>query len=122
MPGQHHRSQALPWALVPGGAVGALIRYAAADTWPQPHQLLVSTTLTVGVAFTVATFVVARGATGPVLSFVLGVCAGAASLSAYAVLTVSQPALLSIAFLTLTPAAALGGLLLGLLATRAVTR
>lgn len=122
VPGPHRRSRAMPWALILGGAVGAVIRFAAADAWPQPHQQLLSTTVTVGVAFTVATFVVAWGVTGPVPSFVLGVCASAASLSAYAVLTVSQPALLSIAFLTLTPAAATVGLLLGLLAVRAVAR
>lgn len=102
--------------------MGALIRFAAAEVWPQPHQVLISTTVTVGSAFAVATFLVARGATTPLPSFVLGVCASAASLSAYAVLTVSQPPLLSIAFLTVIPAAAIAGLICGLSAMKAMTR
>lgn len=108
--------------MVAGGAVGALIRYAAAQAWPQPPQMLISTTVTVGLAFAVAGFLMTRAATSVLPGFVLGVCAGAASLSAWAVLTVSQPPLLSIAFLTLTPAAAIGGLALGLLTARVVAR
>lgn len=122
MPGRHRRSQAQPWALVVGGALGALIRYALAQAWPQPKQLLISTTVTVGLAFLVATYLMAVGVTSALHSVAVGVCTGAASLSAYAVLTVSQPPKLSIAFLTLTPAAAIGGLLCGLAAARVVAR
>ncbi|PQP51212.1 chromosome condensation protein CrcB [Mycolicibacterium austroafricanum] len=122
MPGRHRRSQAQPWALVVGGALGALIRYALAQAWPQPKQLLISTTVTVGLAFLVATYLMAVGVTSALHSVAVGVCASAASLSAYAVLTVSQPPKLSIAFLTLTPAAAIGGLLCGLAAARLVAR
>lgn len=102
--------------------MGALIRFAAAQAWPQPPHMLISTTVTVGLAFAIAGFLMARAATSALSGFVLGICAGTASLSAWAVLTVSQPPLLSIAFLTLTPAAAIGGLALGLLTVRAVTR
>ncbi len=122
MPGRHRRSQAQPWALVVGGALGALIRYALAQAWPQPKQLLISTTVTVGLAFLVATYLMAVGVTSALHSVAVGVCASAASLSAYAVLTVSQPPRLSIAFLTLTPAAATAGLLCGLVAARLVAR
>lgn len=122
MPGRHRRSQAQPWALVVGGALGALIRYALAQAWPQPKQLLISTTVTVGLAFLVATYLMAVGVTSALHSVAVGVCTGAASLSAYAVLTVSQPPKLSIAFLTLTPTAAIGGLLCGLVAARVVAR
>ncbi|WNG88975.1 chromosome condensation protein CrcB [Mycobacterium sp. ITM-2016-00317] len=122
MPGRHRSSQPHLWAVVAGGAVGALIRYAAAQAWPEPPQMLISTTVTVALAFAIAGFLMTRAATSALPGFVLGVCAGAASLSAWAVLTVSQPPVLSIAFLTLTPAAAIGGLALGLLTARAVTR
>ncbi|MDW5612036.1 chromosome condensation protein CrcB [Mycolicibacterium sp. D5.8-2] len=122
MPGRHRRFQAPPWALVIGGALGALIRYALAQAWPQPKQLLISTIVTVGLAFLVATYLMAVGVTSALHSVAVGVCASAASLSAYAVATVSQPPRLSIAFLTLTPAAAIGGLLCGLVAARLVAR
>ena len=108
--------------MVAGGAVGALIRFAAAQAWPQPPQMLISTTVTVALAFAVAGFLMTRSATSVLPGFLLGVCAGVASLSAWAVLTISQPPLLSIAFLTLTPSAAIGGLALGLLAARVVAR
>ncbi|QZT58447.1 chromosome condensation protein CrcB [Mycolicibacterium austroafricanum] len=122
MPGRHRRSQAQPWTLVVGGALGAVLRFALAQAWPQPKQLLISTTVTVGLAFLVATYLMAVGVTSALHSVAVGVCSGAASLSAYAVLTVSQPPKLSIAFLTLTPAAAIGGLLCGLVAARVVAR
>jgi fluoride ion exporter CrcB/FEX len=122
VPGRHRRSQAQPWALVVGGALGALIRFALAQAWPQPKQMLISTIVTVGLAFLLATYLMAVGVTSALHSVAVGVCAGAASLSAYAVLTVSQPPRLSIAFLTLTPAAAIGGLLCGLVAARVVAR
>lgn len=122
MPGRHRRSQAQPWALVVGGAFGAVLRFALAQAWPQPKQLLISTIVTVGLAFLVATYLMAVGVTSALHSLAVGVCTGAASLSAYAVLTVSQPPKLSIAFLTVTPAAAVGGLLCGLAAARVVAR
>ncbi|WP_275572232.1 chromosome condensation protein CrcB [Mycolicibacterium vanbaalenii] len=122
MPGRHRRSQAQPWALVVGGAFGAVLRFALAQAWPQPKQLLISTIVTVGLAFLVATYLLAVGVTSALHSLAVGVCTGAASLSAYAVLTVSQPPKLSIAFLTVTPAAAVGGLLCGLVVARVVAR
>ena len=122
MPGRHRRSQAQPWALVVGGAFGAVLRFALAQAWPQPKQLLISTTVTVGLAFLVAAYLMAVGLTSALHSLAVGVCVSAASLSAYAVLTVSQPPKLSIAFLTLTQAAAIGGLLCGLAAARVVAR
>ena len=105
-----------------GGAAGALLRYATATTWPLPHQLLVSTTVTAGVAFMVAGYLLATASTSPLRAGVLGLCGSAASLSAYAVLTVSQPPRLSVAFLVATPAVAIGGLLCGLLAARVAAR
>lgn len=111
-----------PLALIVGGTVGALVRYALATTWPLPHQMLVSTILTVGLAFMVAVYLLATNSTSIVASLVLGVCASAASLSAWAILTISQPMRLSLAFLVLTPAAAVGGLLCGLVVARAVAR
>ncbi|CAN3127786.1 Chromosome condensation protein CrcB [Mycobacterium sp. smrl_JER01] len=110
------------WALALGGAGGALIRFALSEAWPRPHQLLVCTLVTVGLAFLVATVVLASGRTSALRAVVLGGCASAASLSVYAVLTVSQPPLLSIAFLTLTPLAAIAGLLAGLGWARKVAR
>ncbi len=90
--------------------------------WPLPHQLLVSTTVTAGVAFMVAGFLLATRSTSALRAGVLGLCGSAASMSAYAVLTVSQPPRLSIAFLVGTPVVAMGGLLCGLLAARVTAR
>ncbi|MDG4664248.1 chromosome condensation protein CrcB [Mycobacterium sp. 236(2023)] len=122
MPGRHRRNQLRPLALIAGGTVGALLRYGLAITWPLPQQMLVSTIVTVGVAFLIAAFVLASGARTALHDVVLGVCGSAASLSAWAVLTISQPMKLSLAFLVLTPAAAIVGLLCGLVVARAVAR
>lgn len=109
-------------ALIVGGTAGALLRYALAITWPHPQQLLVSTVVTVGVAFMIAAYLLATNSTSLLANLILGLCASAASLSAWAVLTISQPMRLSLAFLVLTPAAAVGGLLCGLVVVRAVAR
>ena len=119
VPGRHRRSHAQPVALILGGSAGALLRYALTTTWPLPHEILVTTILTVALAFVVSGYLLATGPASALHFALLGVCGSAASLSTYAVLTVSQPPRLSIAFLTLTPAAAIGGLLCGLLVARA---
>ena len=98
------------------------MRYSAATTWPQPRHLFVSTTVTAAVAFAVAAFLVSTGLTSAVRAAVFGMCTSAASLSAWAALTISQPPRLSIAFLIGTPAAAVIGLLCGLSAARLVAR
>lgn len=105
-----------------GGTVGALVRYATTTTWPLPRHVFLSTTVTAAVAFMVAGFLVAVGLTSALRVAVFGACASAASLSAWAVLTISQPPKLSIAFLIGTPAAAVAGLLCGLMAARMVAR
>ena len=102
--------------------MGALVRYATATAWPLPRHVFVSTTVTAAVAFMVAGFLVAVGLTSALRVAVFGACASAASLSAWAVLTISQPPKLSIAFLIGTPAAAVIGLLCGLLAARVVAQ
>ena len=51
----------------------------------------------------VAGYLLATGSTSTLRAGVLGLCGSVASLSAYAVLTVSQPPRLSIAFLVGTP-------------------
>lgn len=122
MPGRHRKISARPLALIVGGTVGALLRFALATTWPHPHQVLVSTVLTVGVAFMIAALLLATNAASFLAYVVLGFCASAASLSAWAVLTISAPMKLSLAFLIGTPAAAIGGLLCGLVVARAVAR
>ncbi|KRE33780.1 chromosome condensation protein CrcB [Mycobacterium sp. Soil538] len=122
MPGRHHQSPTHTAALIVGGTAGALLRYAIATAWPLPRHVFVSTTVTAAVAFMVAGFLVSVGLASPLRTAVFGVCASAASLSAWAVLTISQPPKLSIAFLVGTPTAAVVGLLCGLLAARAVAR
>ncbi|PRC42678.1 chromosome condensation protein CrcB [Mycobacterium sp. ITM-2017-0098] len=109
-------------ALILGGAAGALLRYALTTTWPYPRQILMTTVLTVGVAFVIAGYLLATGPRSFLHFAVLGLCGSAASLSAYAVLTISQPMRLSLAFLTLTPVAAICGLVCGLLVARAAAR
>lgn len=111
-----------PWALVVGGTIGALIRYGMATWWPLPHHVLISTTVTVGCSFLIASYLLAAGSFSATRSVVLGVCASAASMSAWAVLTISQPMKLSLEFLVGTPAAAVGGLICGLAVARAVSR
>lgn len=98
------------------------MRYAVATTWPRPTQLWASTTVTAAIAFAVAGFIVASGAMSTVRAVLFGLCASSASLSAWSVLTISQPPKLSLAFLIGVPAAALGGLLCGLLAARVAAR
>ncbi len=122
MPGRHQQSRTYTVALVVGGTAGALLRYATATAWPLPRQAFVSTTVTAAVAFMVAGFLVSVGVTSALRAVVFGMCASAASLSAWAVLTISQPPKLSIAFLIGTPAAAVVGLLCGLMAARVVAR
>lgn len=122
MPGRHRPDRFLTVALVVGGTAGALLRYATATAWPQPKQLWVSTTVTAAVASAVAGFIVASGAMSTVRAAVFGLCASAASLSAWSVLTIGQPPKLSLAFLIGVPAAALAGLLCGLLAARVAAR
>ncbi|OKH74699.1 chromosome condensation protein CrcB [Mycobacterium sp. SWH-M1] len=122
MPARHRDARTPTVALVIGGTAGALLRYAVATAWPQPKQLWVSTTVTAAVAFAVAGFIVASGAMSTARAALFGLCASAASLSAWSVLTISQPPTLSIAFLFGVPAAALAGLLCGLLAARVAAR
>lgn len=122
VPGRHRRSHAQPVALILGGSIGAIIRYALATTWPHPHQMLMTTVLTVGLAFVVSGYLLATGPTSVLHHVLLGVCFSAASLSAYAVLTISAPMRLSLAFLIATPAAAIAGVMCGLLLARARTR
>ncbi|MCG7592770.1 chromosome condensation protein CrcB [Mycobacterium sp. PSTR-4-N] len=122
MPGRHRPARTHTVALVVGGTMGALVRYATAIAWPQPKQLWVSTAVTAAVAFAVAGFIVASGAMSTVRAALFGMCASAASLSAWSLLTISQPPRLSLAFLIGVPAAALAGLLCGLLAARVATR
>ncbi|MEH3138868.1 MAG: chromosome condensation protein CrcB [Mycobacterium kyogaense] len=122
MPARHRPVRTHTAALVVGGAAGALVRYATATAWPLPKQLWVSTTVTAAVAFAVAGFIVASGTMSTMRAVVFGMCSSAASLSAWSVLTISQPPKLSIAFLVGVPAAALAGLLCGLLAARVAAR
>lgn len=84
--------------------------------------MLLSTSVTAAVAFMVAGFLLARGLKTSLHYLILGLCASAASLSAWAVLTIDQPMRLSLAFLVLTPAAAMAGLLCGLAVARAIAR
>jgi fluoride exporter len=84
--------------------------------------MLVSTAVTALLAFAVAGFLIATGLSSAWRVAVVGICATAASLSAWAVLTISQPPKLSIAFLLGTPAAAIAGLLCGLLVARMAAR
>ncbi|AFM16125.1 CrcB-like protein [Mycolicibacterium chubuense NBB4] len=118
MPGRHRASRAQPVAVIVGGAAGAVLRYAIAATWPLPRQVLMSTVLTAAIAFLIAGFLIANASTSTPRAAILGMCASAASLSAYALFTISQTPKLSIASLVLTPAAAIGGLLCGLLIAR----
>ncbi|MGQ9409797.1 chromosome condensation protein CrcB [Mycolicibacterium gilvum] len=123
MPDFHRRSTTTQSAaLIVGGTAGALIRYAVATAWPNPQQMLVSTTLTAAVAFMVAGYLLATGMKCALHYLVFGVCVSAASLSAWAILTIDQPMRLSLAFLILTPVAAIIGLLCGLAVARAVAR
>lgn len=109
-------------ALIVGGTLGALIRFSLASAWPQPQQILISTTLTAAVAFMIAGYLVATGFKSVVHYLLFGLCASAASLSAWAILTIDQTMRLSLAFLLLVPAAAIAGLVCGLAVARAVAR
>ncbi|MBX7450620.1 chromosome condensation protein CrcB [Mycolicibacterium sp. 3033] len=119
---RHRPPRAHTVALVIGGTAGALVRYGTATAWPQPSQLWVSTSVTAAVAFAVAGFIVASGAMSTARAVLFGLCSSAVSLSAWSVLTISQPPRLSLAFLIGVPAAALAGLLCGLLAARVAAR
>lgn len=122
MPGRHRASRVQPIAVILGGAVGAVLRYGLAELWPHPRHMLVSTVTITACAFLVAGFLLTAGPLTTMRAALLGLCASAASLSAWAVLTVSQTPLLSAAFLTMTPMAALVGLAAGLLLARALVR
>lgn len=87
-----------------------------------PQGLLISTTVTTALAFAVASFLVTTGLKSALHYLLFGVCASAASLSAWAVVTVDQPIRLSAAFLVATPASAVAGIACGLAVARAVAR
>lgn len=122
MPGRHRRSSTQPLALIVGGTAGSLVRYAVTTTWPSPREMLVSTVASAFIAFLVAACVLAHGAKSPLHFVLLGLCGSVASLSAWAVLTISTTMKISLAVLTLTPAAAMAGLVCGLLVARASAR
>lgn len=84
--------------------------------------MLVSTLMTVGIAFTIAAYLMATNTASFLANLILGFCASAASLSAWAVLTISAPMRLSLAFLIGTPVAAVCGVLCGLVVARAMAR
>lgn len=109
-------------ALILGGTAGALVRYAVTTTWPTPREMLVSTVVTVFLAFLVAACVLAHGPKSTLHFAVLGLCGSVASLSAWAVLTISTTMKISLAVLTLTPAAGVAGLVCGLLCARVAAR
>ena len=78
MPDFHRRSTTTQSAaLIVGGTAGALIRYAVATAWPNPQQMLVSTTLTAAVAFMVAGYLLATGMKCALHYLVFGVCVSA---------------------------------------------
>lgn len=99
-----------------GGAIGALVRYAISTHWPEPRQVLIATLVTTAVAMAVIGFVVVGRLPSAVLALILTACGTVASLSAVAVIAVGQTPWLALAFLALTPVAALTGLTIGLVA------
>src|SRR5207244_4211410 len=99
--------------LVAGGAVGAVIRFFAVLWWPSPLQILFTTLIAALVAFVLVGIVLALRAGAKVRAFVAGTSGAVASLSAYIGIGINQQAWLAAAFLILTPAAVLTGLIAG---------
>ena len=99
-----------------------MLRYGLWSVSSRPVLVLASTVAVTAVAFLVAAFLLTTGPLTTARAALFGLCASAASLSAWAVLTIDQTPLMSAAFLTLTPAAAVVGLGVGLLLARSVAR
>jgi hypothetical protein len=109
--------------LVAGSALGALIRSLMTLRWFWfPLQLLVATTGAVLASFALVGLVLASEAGPNVRAFVVGTSATMASVSAYIGIGVSRSGWIGAAFLIVTPAAVLIGLvaggILGVLAKR----
>jgi fluoride ion exporter CrcB/FEX len=109
-------------SIVAGGAVGAVVRYVTFQSWPAPAHLLITTLISALSGFAVLGFVLASRAGQAVRAFVAG-CSGAiTSVSVFVAIGIIQPPWIAIAFLILTPAAIVAGLIVGGLAGVSVNR
>jgi CrcB protein len=114
------------YAAASGAVVGAVLRYGLSKAWPVPPAYpappgfptggVVSMSVTVAVCLFVAGFALTALRTSKVRAFTLGVCAGAASLSQYAVVGISSVAAAGLLVLILAPICGLIGLAAGMFA------
>jgi fluoride ion exporter CrcB/FEX len=108
-------------SIIVGSAVGAVIRYAAFQTWLAPAELLTATIISGISGFALAGFVLASQARPEVRAFVAGVCGAITSVSAYVAVGISQPPWVAIAVITLMPVSIVAGLIGGALVGISIT-
>lgn len=93
-----------------------------AYTWPRGSDLLKSTVIITIVVFVVAGAMLGRTITGASQYFVVGLCAGAVSVSATSLLAVGAKPVFAAVLVALTAVAALAGLTIGLVLSTARAR
>ncbi|MEO3761517.1 hypothetical protein ABGB19_24965 [Mycobacterium sp. B14F4] len=106
-----------------GIILGAVLRYALHTVWPAPPAFpspaafpvggVVMLAVTVGLSLFVAGFAFTAWQPSNLRTFTLGVCAGAASLSQYAVIGISTVAAAGLLVLITAPICGLAGLSAG---------
>jgi fluoride exporter len=112
------------YAAVSGVVLGAVLRYGLSTLWPIPPAYpappgfptggVASTSVTAGVCLFVAGFAFTALRTSNLRAFTLGVCAGAASLSQYAVIGISSVAAAGLLVLIFAPVCGLVGVAAGM--------
>ena len=115
-----------------GAVLGAILRYLLSTVWPTPPAFpappgfptggVVIQSVIVAVSLFVAGFVFTASRKSHLRVFTLGVCAGAASLSQYAVTGVSTVAAAGLLLLILAPICGVAGLAAGMMLSLAIDR
>jgi CrcB protein len=101
--------------LVVGAVAGSILRFTMIMVWPNEVEVFVSTLLIVGLAGALLGMLASSIDHQHLRAVLSGLVGSAASLSVVALVAVSSTPLLCAAYLVAVPAAAVGGLALGVL-------
>lgn len=100
------------WVVV-GGVAGTILRFTMIMVWASEVEVFVSTLLVVGLAGALLGTLASSVEHQQVRAVLVGLVGSAASLSVVALVAISSTPLLCAAYLVAVPAAAIGGLALG---------
>jgi CrcB protein len=99
--------------VVVGGVAGTILRFTMIMVWASEVEVFVSTLLVVGLAGALLGTLASSVEHQQVQAVLVGLVGSAASLSVVALVAISSTPLLCAAYLVAVPAAAIGGLALG---------